>query len=93
MSDEQLASLFGIEAQDLQGWRDRAIPVERTSQVDRMPAFVKLMLRRLRPDRIPAIVRTPAEGLRGGTMLDELRAGHEAELMEYVERLAAYPNS
>ncbi len=58
-----------------------------------MSAFVKLMLRRMKPDRISAIVRTATMGLRGGTMLDELRAGHEAELFEYIERLTAYPNT
>jgi len=93
LSETELGGLFHVNRQAVNQWRKRSIPAQRAAQVDRIVEFGQFLQRRLIPERIPTIVRTPAKGLDGRTMLDVLRTEGVAPLYRYMARLAEYSNT
>jgi hypothetical protein len=93
LSETQLGVLFKVTRQATSQWRLRGIPPERSAQVDRIVELAQFLQRRLIPQRIPEIVRTPAKGLGGEHMLDVLRERGPVPVFNYVLGLAAYANT
>lgn len=93
LSETELGRLLHVTRQAVSQWRARGIPPERSAQVDRIVETAQFLQRRLIPARIPEIVRTPAKGLGGATMLSVLRDAGAEPIFLYVTRLAAYANA
>ena len=70
LSLTEAARLFGISRQALTKWRDGQIPADRVAAVADLGAATDLLVHHLRRDRIPAVVRRPAAGLGGSTLLE-----------------------
>jgi hypothetical protein len=90
LSETDLGRLFKVSRQAVGQWRDRGVPPERAAQVDRIVELAQFLQRRLVPQRIPEIVRTPAKSLGGESMLAVLRDRGPQPIFEYVLQLAAY---
>ena len=91
LSKTELGRLLGVRRQALDQWAG-SVPADRTARVNRLIELAQFLQRRLVPARIPQIIRTPAKGLDGRTILDVLASSGVEPVYEYVARLASYPN-
>ena len=91
LSKTELGRLLGVRRQAMDQW-DRGVPADRTAQVNRLVELAQFLQRRLVPARIPQIVRTPAKGLDGHTILQVIASSGVEPIYEYVARLASYPS-
>ena len=89
LSQEEAASLFGVSRQAFRKWEKDGVPTARLADVDRMLQLVELMERRLRRDRLPALVRTPAKDFGDRTVLQTIRSEGPLSVMDYMHRLAS----
>lgn len=64
----ETARLFGVSRQAIGKWRRRGVPPERAEAIADLAAATGLLVRHLRRDRIPAVVRRPIPA-RGDTSL------------------------
>ncbi len=90
LSEAELGRLFGVSRQAVDQWRRRGIPATRAADVDRVGELAGLLHRRLLPRRLPQVVRTPATGLRGRTLLQVLESDGPAPIYTYLSRLYSY---
>ncbi|MGB6986452.1 MAG: helix-turn-helix transcriptional regulator [Candidatus Aquilonibacter sp.] len=91
LSKTELGRLLGVRRQALDQWAG-SVPADRTARVNRLIELAQFLQRRLVPARIPQIIRTPAKGLDGRTILDVLASSGVEPIYEYVARLASYSN-
>ncbi len=90
LSEGELAELFGLTRQAVQQWRMRGVPNKRIADVDRIAELARVLKRRLIPTRLPQIVRTPAKGLQGRTVLETLAQFGVDRVYRYLEELYSY---
>ena len=87
LSLAEAAEAFGVSRQAVSKWRQSGVPA------DRMPALLDLVSateeieRRVRRERIPAVVRRPADSPGGRSLLEMAKAGEHAEVRETVRRM------
>ena len=85
LSQTDLARLFGVKRQAVAQWLEDGVPPARQPKVLTIVRIAELLERNLRAERIPAVVRSPAEAL-GGTMLEVIAADRQDELLSSVAR-------
>ncbi|HZI98048.1 MAG TPA: hypothetical protein VFD41_11050 [Actinomycetales bacterium] len=78
LSTVELAAMFGVSRQAVARWLERGVPRDRRPAVADMMAATDLLVRHLRGDRIPAVVRRPMPAY-GGRSLVELAASDRRE--------------
>ena len=79
--------MFGVSRQAVDKWLSRGIPERRRPAVADLEAATDLLVRYLKRDRIPTVVRRPADRLGGSSMLDLARAGRTAEMLAYTREM------
>jgi len=79
--------MFGVSRQAVDKWLSRGVPEQRRQAVADLEAATDLLVRYLKRDRIPAVVRRPAERLGGASMLDLARMGRTPELVDYTREM------
>jgi hypothetical protein len=90
LSETAFARLFRVTRQAVEKWRLHGLPPARTADVDRCLEIAGVFKRRLIEARIPQIVRTPADGLGGRTVLDVLEADGPEPVYRYLHQLYSY---
>lgn len=70
MSQSEAARLFGVTRQAVGKWLTGGVPAERAESVADLAAATDLLVRYLKRDRIPAVVRRQAAGLDGKSLVD-----------------------
>lgn len=90
LSESELGRLFGVTRQAVDQWRRRGVPPTRSADVDRVGELAGLLQRRLLPRRLPQVVRTPARGLGGRSVLQVLESEGPAPVYAYLSRLYSY---
>jgi transcriptional regulator with XRE-family HTH domain len=80
LSQSEAARLFGVSRQAIGKWLSDAPPAERLALIADLAAATELLVRYLKRDRIPAVVRRPIPARGGLSMLDVLRAGEARSL-------------
>jgi len=90
LSEGELGEIFGLSRQAVQQWRLRGVPNKRIADVDRIAELARILKRRLLPKRLPQIVRTPAKGLQGLTLLQTLKLHGVDRIYRYLEDLYSY---
>src|SRR5690606_17623283 len=70
LSKSEAARLFGVSRQALGKWVDAGVPVERAAAVADLGAATDLLVRRLKRERIPAVVRRPFDRADGRSLVD-----------------------
>lgn len=73
LTQADAARLFGVSRQAVGKWRRVGVPAERAVAVADLAAATDLLVRYLRPERIPAVVRRPAAVTGGRALLDVAR--------------------
>jgi transcriptional regulator with XRE-family HTH domain len=80
----ELGSLFGVSRQAVSDWLERGVPPARAPKVNALARLADILERNLRPERIPGIVRRPAEVYGGLSMLEMIEQDRHEELVELV---------
>lgn len=70
LSQAQAGRLFGVSRQAVGKWLHQGVPAERVRTVGDLAAATDLLLRYLKRDRIPAVVRRDASALGDRNLLD-----------------------
>jgi hypothetical protein len=87
LSGAEAARAFGVSRQAFAKWEARGIPADRTPAVADLAAATDLLDRRVKRDRIPAVVRRPAEVLGGRSLYDLACEGRHAEVLAAVRAM------
>jgi hypothetical protein len=84
LSDSEAAQAFGVSRQAFSKWRREGVPAERTPALAELDAATDILERRVKRERIPGVVRRPAEMLGGRSLLEMARSGEHAEVHRAV---------
>jgi transposase-like protein len=84
ISASDAARAFGVTRQALSKWRQSGVPADRTPALMDLSAATDLLDRRVKRERIPAVVRRPAARLGGRSLLDLACDGRHAEVRDAV---------
>jgi hypothetical protein len=86
LSIAEAGRLFGVTRQAMQQWLAGDVPPARQSKVLAVVRIGDLLSRNIRPERIAGIVRSPAPGYDGATMLQLIAQDRHQELLDSVVR-------
>lgn len=86
LSITDVGRLFGVSRQAVQQWLDDGVPGARRAKLAGILEIADLLERNLLPERIPGVVRTPAEAFGNLSMLEAIAVGRHVELLEHVRR-------
>lgn len=86
LSLTELGELFGVSRQAVTEWLDKGVPAERRSKLQTILSVAELLQRKLRPGRLPAVSRKPAEAYGDLSMLQMIAADRHQELLDDVRR-------
>jgi hypothetical protein len=86
LSKTELARLFGVSRQAIDGWHRDGVPGRRQAKAATVAAVVDLLAHRLKPERIPGIARRRARAYGGLTMLEMIARDRHEELLELTRR-------
>lgn len=81
LNQSDAAGLFGVSRQAIAKWRTRGVPAGRIEAVADLSAATDLLVRHLKRDRIPAVVRRGSAQLGGQSLLDLVGQGHTREVL------------
>ena len=84
LSKTELAGLFGVSRQAAAGWLVDGPPAARRPKAACLAAIADILAGRLKPERIPGIVRAPAPAYDGRSMLDLIASDRHAGLLASV---------
>ncbi len=87
LSGAEAARAFGVSRQAFAKWLERGVPAERAQAVAEMDAATEILDRRVKRERIPAIVRREARALGGRSLYEMARAGRHGEVLEAVRAM------
>jgi hypothetical protein len=82
VSRTELAHLFDVRRQAIEQWEARGVPGERQEKLATLGAIVDLLIAKLKPDRIPGVVRRPAAAYGDRSILEAISAGNEALVLD-----------
>lgn len=82
LSQSDAAGLFHVSRQAVAKWRTQGVPNGRIGAVADLAAATDLLVRHLKRDRIPAVVRRPSTRLGGMSLLELVAAGCTREVLD-----------
>jgi hypothetical protein len=84
LSASDAARMFGVTRQAFSKWRRDGVPAERSPVLAELAAATDELDRRLKRERIPAVVRRPAAMLGGRSLYDLACEGRASDVREAV---------
>jgi hypothetical protein len=87
ISGAEVGRAFGVSRQAVSRWLQAGVPPGRAGAVADLAAATDLLSRYVKRERIPAVVRRPAEGLGGRSLYDLAMEGRHEEVHEGVRRM------
>jgi hypothetical protein len=82
LSKSDLARLFGVRRQAVDGWLAHGVPADRQEKLTTILALADLLERKLKAGRAPGVARRSADAYGGLTMLAMIAADRHAELLD-----------
>ena len=82
LSQSAAARLFGVSRQAISKWIEKGAPAERAEVIADLAAATDLLVRYLKRDRIPAVVRRPITALQDRSLLGLLERGRSTEVLQ-----------
>lgn len=82
LNQSEAAKLFGVSRQALSKWLAKGVPSDRVQMIADLAAATDLLVRYLKRDRIPAVVRRPAAALDGRSLVDLVAASRTRDVLE-----------
>lgn len=86
LSVSDVARLFGVARQAVQQWLDDGVPPARQPKLATILRIADLLDRNLLPERVPAVVRTPASAYGDRPILQAIADDDHETVREVVER-------
>ena len=87
LSKTELGRLFGVTRPGhRRGWHEQGVPAARQAKAATVAATVDLLARRLKPERLPGLVRRPARAYGGLTVLEMIARDRHEELLAITRR-------
>ncbi|MDT8369131.1 MAG: hypothetical protein RQ745_07975 [Longimicrobiales bacterium] len=87
LNNANLGRIFGVTRQAVTSWFDDGVPVGRAETIATIAAATDILDRKLKRERIPAVVRRPSERLGGRSLLQLAEAGRHREVLEAVREI------
>jgi hypothetical protein len=81
-----VARLFGVARQAVQQWLGQGVPPSRQPKLTAVLRAAELLERNLQPERIPAIVRAPADAYGSRSILQTIADDEQDQLLDAIER-------
>ena len=81
LSQAEAARLLGVSRQAISKWTHQGIPSKRARTISDLAAASDLLVRYLKRDRIPAVVRRPIQALDGVSLVELLQRGDTQMLL------------
>jgi hypothetical protein len=91
LNETEAADLFGVDRRTVAQWRANGVPVGRLAEVQRVRELAHIYAHKFQAQRVPAIVRTPADGLAGKTVLEVIATSGAEPIFDHLARLFSYP--
>jgi len=79
--------MFGVSRQAVSKWFGNGIPAERAETLADLDAATDLLARKVKRERIPAVVRRSAQRLAGASLLELAEEGRHREVLEAVREM------
>jgi len=90
LSQSAAGRLFGVSRQAVSKWLAAGVPEERVESVADLAAATDLLVRYLKRDRIPAVVRRQAAALGGRSLLELVEAGQTRQVLAACRDMFAF---
>lgn len=90
LSQAKAAELFGVSRQAVGMWLKRGLPADRLAAVADLAAATDILARQLKVDRIPAVVRRPAQRLNGKSLVDFVGEGRTQDVLIACRRMFSF---
>lgn len=87
LSGADLGRIFGVSRQAVSKWFANGVPADRAETLADLASAADLLARRVKRERIPAVVRRSAERLRGKSLLELAEEGRHREVLEAVREM------
>jgi hypothetical protein len=87
LSQTDAAAIFGVTRQAIAKWRARGVPAGRIEAVADLSSATDLLVRHLKRDRIPAVVRRGSAQLGGLSLLDLVHQGRSRDVLLACRRM------
>jgi hypothetical protein len=84
LSNAEAARMFGVSRQAFSKWFENGIPSERATAVADLDAATTILHRKLKRERIPAVVRRASPSLNGKSLYELACEGRHREAREAV---------
>ena len=81
LSQAEAASVFGVSRQAIRQWQRHGVPPELADAVANVAVATDLLVRYIKRDRIPAVVRRPIPAVDGVSLLDLLARGDSGAVL------------
>lgn len=82
LNQSEAAKLFGVTRQAMSKWLARGVPSERAQAIADLAAATDLLVRHVKRDRIPAVVRRSAPALDGLSLVELSAASRTHDVLE-----------
>ena len=92
VSQAEAARLFGISRQAVSKWLARGAPAARVDALADLSAATELLVRYLKRDRIPAVVRRPIPALGEVSLMDLLAQGDTRSVLRACRDMFRFDN-
>ncbi|MEQ9451284.1 MAG: hypothetical protein RJQ07_06835 [Pseudomonadales bacterium] len=90
LSQSDAARIFGVSRQAISKWFDTGVPADRAVSIADLGAATDLLVRHLKRDRVPGVVRRPASRLGNRSLVDLLMQQGFAEVLEACRAMFAF---
>ena len=87
LSNAEAARMFGVSRQAFSKWLKAGVPSGRVTAVADLDAATEILSRRIKRERIPAVVRQAAPSLSGQSLYEMACEGRHSEVREVVARM------
>jgi len=87
LSGTELGRMFGVSRQAVSKWMRAGVPADRTPALADLAAATDLLDRRVKRERIPAVVRRQAPNLGGRSLLEIACEGGHRDVLGAVSRM------
>lgn len=84
LSASEGGRIFGVSRQAVSKWLQDGVPADRMTALMDLASATDILCRKVKRERIPAIVRRPADNLNGQSLLDLALAGRHADVLSAV---------
>ena len=93
LSRAELGTLFGVSRQAVSKWLASGVPADRVKQVADVEAITDLLDRYLKRGRIAAVVRRPAPGLGGASLIELVASGHSSDALRLTRKMFTFTDA